>query len=153
MPVPVALARLLAGRPVPGRPEQAFPFLTVDAAGFPHVALLSRAELDVSRDGGAVLAVLASRRSRANLRRTGQATLVAVGGTTAHYAKLRLAHAIEQHDRLACRLELADYQADTLGIELSAICYEASGALAELERWDISDRLMQSLDPDGSSPG
>ncbi|HEX3960322.1 MAG TPA: hypothetical protein VHZ03_27410 [Trebonia sp.] len=107
----------------------------------------------MSRDGGAVLAVLASRRTRANMRRTGQATLIAVGEMTAHYAMLRLIHAVEQHDRLACRLELADYQADTLGIELSAIRYETTGALAELERWDISDRLMQSLDSDGSSPG
>ena len=38
---------MLEGAPVVGAREQAFPFITVDAGGFPHPALLSRAELEV----------------------------------------------------------------------------------------------------------
>ena len=84
MSVPAGLARLLAGRPAIGAREQAFPFLTVDEGGFPHVALLSRAEVGVSPDGSEVLAVVAGRRTRANLERDRRAGLIAVGGTTAH---------------------------------------------------------------------
>ena len=56
MTVPAALAGLLHGRPAVGAREQAFVFLTVDQAGFPYAALLSRAELAVSPDRREVLA-------------------------------------------------------------------------------------------------
>ena len=126
--VPEELAALLAGWPEPGRAEQAFPFLTVDEAGFPHAALLSRAELDVSADRSAVLAVVASTRTRAHLERDGRATLIAVGGTTAH-----------------CRLAVAGYKADSLGIPLSSAGFTATAEIGRLERWPDSRRLLARL--------
>ncbi|HWG02334.1 MAG TPA: hypothetical protein VG164_10890 [Trebonia sp.] len=121
MTVPAGLARLLAGRPDVGAAEQAFPLLTVDDAGFPHVALLSKAEIDVTPDGSAVLAVIASRRTRANLGRDGRAGLIAIGGTVAHYAKLSVVRAIDTPAALGCVLRVAEHKADSLGIPLSPI--------------------------------
>jgi hypothetical protein len=143
--VPEELAALLAGWPEPGRAEQAFPFLTVDEAGFPHAALLSRAELDVSPDRSAVLAVVASTRTRANLERDGRATLIAVGGTTAHYAKLRVTRRITGGGALGCRLAVAGHKADSLGIPLSPAGFTATAEIGRLERWQDSRRLLASL--------
>ena len=62
MTVPPELVAMLEGAPVVGAREQAFPFITVDAGGFPHPALLSRAELEVG-PAGELHAALRSRRS------------------------------------------------------------------------------------------
>jgi len=145
MTVPAALAGLLDGRPTVGTREQAFMFLTVDQAGFPHVALLSRAELAVSPDGREVLAVVAGRRTRANLERDGRAGLVAVEGTTAHYAKLRVVRTIDAGESIGCAMTLAGYQADTLGIPLSPVSFVTTAGLARLEDWAASDRLLRRL--------
>jgi len=145
MRLPDELARLLAGRPVPGQREQAFPFLTVDAAGYPHVALLSRAELDVGPAQASVLAVVASRRTRENLARDGRAGLIAIAGLTAHYAKLRVTRSVEAGDLLGCELELSEYKADSLGIPLSPAEFMASAELAALENWQRSEAVLRLL--------
>jgi hypothetical protein len=149
MTIPDELARLLDGRPAAGVREQAFVFLTVDQYGFPHVALLSRAELGVGPGGQEVLAVVASRRTRANLERDGRAGLVAVAGTTAHYAKLRVIRTIDAGESIGCAMRLAEYQADTLGIPLSPASFVPTADLARLEDWEASDRLLRRLAGDG----
>ncbi len=148
--VPDALTRLLTGHPVPGNREQAFSFLTVDEAGFPHVALLSRAEVDVSMDGAEVLAVVASPGTRANLERDGKAGLIAVDGTTAHYAKLRVTRAIDAGPLIGCAMTIAGYKADSLGIPLTPMGFTATEDLARLERWEASGELLRRLSAAGS---
>jgi hypothetical protein len=143
--IPAVLRGLLDGRPAVGVREQAFPFLTVDEAGFPHVALLSRAEIGVSPDGREVLAVVASRRTRANLERDGRAGLIAVGATTAHYAKLRVGRVIDAGPALACALSLTDYKADSLGIPLAPVSFVTSAEIARLEDWAASEELLLRL--------
>lgn len=145
MTVPGELARLLAGRPDIGAAEQAFPFLTVDEAGFPHVALLSRAEVDVMPDGSEVLAVIASSRTRANLTRDGHAGLIAVAGTIAHYAKLRLLRTIDTPAAIGCVMQVAEHKADSLSIPLSPIGFITTPEIARLEDWDASERLLRRL--------
>ena len=90
MTVAPAVAALLAGTPEIGTQEQAFPFVTVDAEGFPHAALLSRMEVEIGPGNADLRAAVRSTRTRANLDRDGRATLIAVEGRTAHYVKLRL---------------------------------------------------------------
>jgi hypothetical protein len=143
--IPGALRGLLDGRPAAGHREQAFPFLTVDEVGFPHVALLSRAEIGVSPDGREVLAVVASRRTRANLERDGRAGLVAVDGTTAHYAKLRVGRVIDAGPVLACALSLAEYKADSLGIPLAPVSFVTTAEIARVEDWARSEELLVRL--------
>src|SRR5258708_5426608 len=135
MTVPGELARLLTGRPDIGAAEQAFPFLTVDEAGFPHAALLSRAEVDVTPDGSAALAVIASRRTRANITRDGHAGLIAVAGTTAHYVKLSVLRAIETPAAIGCVMRVTEHKADSLGIPLSPIRFVTTPEIAHLEDW------------------
>lgn len=136
MPAPVRA--LLEGWPEVGATEQAFPFLTVDEAGFPHTCLLSRAELDAGDTE--IRAVLAGRTTPANLRRTGTATLVAVEGETAHVLKLRAQREIAVDDATAVALEVASHRADSLGMPLDGIRYVVTDALPSIERWDRSRR-------------
>jgi hypothetical protein len=144
-PLPAPLAALLAGRPAPGGTEQAFPLLTVDETGFPHVALLSRAEIEVSASGAALFVAIASGRTRANLLRGRRCTLIAVGGQSAHYAKLVVSATLSAPPLLGCELRLAEYKADSLGIDLSPVEYAATGDLAQLEHWDQSLALLRRL--------
>jgi hypothetical protein len=143
--VPASLAGLLAGSPEVGAHEQAFPFLTVDDAGFPHVALLSRSELDVPADRSAVLAAIYSTRTRANLGRDGHAGLIAVGGTTAYYAKLRVTHSVELEGMLGCAMELVELKDDSYGIRLDPIGFTTTEQIAAMDRWESCARVLAAL--------
>jgi hypothetical protein len=149
MNVDADLAHLLLGPAEIGNDEQAFVFLTVDEHGYAHPALLSRAELDVSPDG-LVLAVVASTRTKANLARDRRATLIAVGGTVAHYAKLRLMASIEDDPLLGASFDVIEHKRDSIGIELAPITFRPSASLAELEHWSSSARLLSALVARGS---
>jgi hypothetical protein len=143
--VPDDLAALLEGAPEVDADEQAFPFLTVDEGGFPHVALLSRSELDVTPGRTEVLVAVGSPRTTANLRRDGRAGLIAVGGTVAHYAKLRVVRSIESRGLLGCALAVVEHKADSLGIPLEPIGFRTSAEIARLERWEASAQVLRAL--------
>ncbi|MGP4020622.1 hypothetical protein [Saccharopolyspora sp. 5N708] len=145
MTVPEDLAGLLRGWPRIHVDEQAFPLLTVDESGFPHVALLSRAELDVDADRGAILAVVASGQTRANIRRCGQATLIAVHGEVAHYAKLRTASTTDQDGLLGCVFRLVSHKRDSLGIPLAPIGFQPTAEIVEMEHWARTRNLLDRL--------
>lgn len=135
MSVPTELALLLETWPRPDQDEQAFPFVTVDADGFPHVMLLCTAELLATTDRSALLVAVASKNARANLARTGVATLIAADGAAAHYAKLRV-HEVEQYDHFnVYTCHLAHYKRDSLGIPLRPMDFHATKEIAESERW------------------
>ena len=150
--IPDVVLSTLAGQPVPGVPEQAVPLLTVDQAGFPHVCLLSRAELEA--DQHEVRAAVASTRTRANLERDGRACLVVVEDTTAHYLKLRVTRRLEVAGRLALAFELEEHRADSLGIPLEPMRFTPTAALAELEHWDKSAEALEAARASaGRTPG
>lgn len=133
--VPAELALLLETWPRPDQDEQAFPFVTVDGDGFPHVMLLCTAELLATHDRGALLVAVASANARANLARNGVATLIAADGAAAHYAKLRV-HDTEEHDHFTVyTCHLAHYKRDSLGIPLRPMDFHATKEIAENERW------------------
>ena len=133
--MPAELALLLETWPQPDRDEQAFPFVTVDEEGFPHVMLLCTAELLATPGREALLVAIASRNARANLARNGVATLIAADGIAAHYAKLRV-HDTEEHDRFTLySCHLAEYKRDSLGIPLRPMDFHATEEIAESERW------------------
>lgn len=143
MTLPDDLHRLLIGHPGIEADEQAFPFLTVDENGFPHPALLSRAELEPGPGG--LLAVIASRRTRSNLERDGRATLIAVHETTAHYVKLRLIRSIADDELVGCEFDVTQHKRDTLGIPLTPIGFRTTAEIAELEHWDRTAALLRQL--------
>jgi hypothetical protein len=88
---------------------------------------------------------VASRRTRANLVRTGRATLVAVGGDTAHYLKLRVLRTVEAGGLLGCDLRPVEHVADSVGLALSPIGYRPTEALAEAEFWRASAAVLDGL--------
>lgn len=151
MRVPEELARLLGGEPDAGAAEQAFPFLTLDEAGFPHASLLSRAETGVTRDGREVLAVAAGPRTRSNLRRDGRACLIAIDGATAYYAKLRVVRTILAEDPgpagglEAFAMTVVEHKADTLGVPLTPVTFTPTPEIARAEHWDVAAVLLRRL--------
>lgn len=143
MTMPEDLHRLLRGFPEVGADEQAFPFLTVDESGFPHPALLSRAELEPGPSG--LFAVLAGPRTRSNLERDGRATLIAVHETTAHHVKLRLVRSMIVDDLLGCEFGVVHHKRDTLGIPLAPIAFRTTAEIAEQEHWESTAALLRRL--------
>jgi hypothetical protein len=141
--VPGELVELLAGRPVPGAEEQAFVLLTVDEAGWVHICLLSRAELEA--DAHQIRAVIASRRARRHLARDGRATLLAVGGGVAHVCRLRLERQVEGEGAVAAAFSVVDHARDDAGVALQPLRYRATAELAEREHWARSAELNRRL--------
>ena len=84
--IPTAIVDGLAGFPQIDVLDIIIPLLTVDDAGFPHVCLLSRAEL--SADENHVYAVVSSTVSKANLVRERRATIALITPKAAYYCKL-----------------------------------------------------------------
>jgi hypothetical protein len=91
-----ALFERLSGRD-PGRHRGlVLPFCTVDAGGWPHVALLSYTEV-VARDASTLrVALYADSGSAENLRRGGRATLLIFDAGLAQYIKLHAAELPQQ---------------------------------------------------------
>ncbi len=136
--MPSELALLLETWPQPDRDEQAFPFVTVDENGFPHVMLLCTAELLATPDRDALLVAIVSATARANLARNGVATLIAADGAAAHYTKLRV-HEATEHDEFAIfTCHVVHYKRDSLGIPLRPMDFRATQEVAESERWTMT---------------
>ena len=132
-----------------GEPAQAFPFLTVDDAGLPHVALLSQRELAAAADGTLHAALAAPTTTRANLERSQAATIVAVEGTTVHSVKLRLRTLFEEDGLVGIVLDVLAHKADSLGIEVAPMSFVPTEELGRMERWDRADRMLQRLAAEG----
>ncbi|MBF6440228.1 hypothetical protein IU435_27880 [Nocardia cyriacigeorgica] len=137
---------LLRGWPQIGAAEQAFPFLSVDADGFPHSALLSRAELEPGADGTGLLAIIASTRTRSNLMRSRAAGLIAIDGTVCHRMKLALtAWIADGSDLLGCVFTVTGHTPDDIGVPMRPLTFRPTRELAEMENWRRGDRLFTRL--------
>jgi len=143
--IPAELGALLRGFPDTDSTEQAFPFVTVDTGGYPHTALLSRSELEPGPDDLSVLAAVAGRVTRANLKRTGTASLLAVQGTTCHHAKLRMTGSTTERGLMGCVFTLTEYRRDNIGIMLQPMHFQTSECLAEHENWQRSTAMLTTL--------
>jgi hypothetical protein len=119
-----------------------FPLLTVDELGFPHVCLLSRAELYANEHR--IYAVLASPTTVNNLSRRPVATLVVILDDSAHYLKVRAAH-ISGPVPAAVIFELASSVRDSLAIPLRPPRYLVTSSLPVAEAWAQSAELLASL--------
>lgn len=142
--VPQDVVDALAGQPAVGDLDPIFPLLTTDAAGFPHVCLLGRAEL--AADGQRIYAVLASPTTIGNLRRTGQATLVFIGTLAATYFKLTvIGEPLASAGLIGVRFEVATSRSDAIGVALTPPLFRVEPHLATTERWGDSARLLADL--------
>ncbi len=143
--MPEEVAVLLRGFPRIGTDEQAFVFLTVDTGGFPHAALLSRSELEPGQDPQTLMAVIASRHTRANLRRSGTAGLLAVHGTTCHHLKLRMVASVADRGILGCVFSVTEHKRDDVGIPLQPLSFQTSMEISVLEDWPRSLAMFDRL--------
>ena len=143
--LPPAVVRLLAGAPLVGAVEQAFPLLTVDDAGFPHLYVLSRADVDVADDGGEGRLAIAGRRTRAHLRRDGRATLLAVDGDTVHVAKLVARREVAADGVAAVAFSVASVDRSTAGVPLTPLSFTLPAELPRHEAWDRRAHLLRTL--------
>jgi hypothetical protein len=142
MTVPPEIVAVLAGSPEVGAWEPMFPLLTVDEPGFPHVCLLSRAELH--SDVHHVYAVLASPTTVNNLSRRSAATLMVIVDDAAHYLKLRMVHT-SGSVRTAVVFEVISSVRDSLAIPLMPPQYLVTSSLPVAEAWEQSAELLFSL--------
>jgi hypothetical protein len=142
MTVPSEIVATLAGWPEVASWEPMFPLLTVDDSGFPHVCLLSRAELQA--DAQHVYAVLASPTTLSNLRQRPVATLLVVLTDSACYLKLRAVH-IGQSGPAEVVFEVTMSTRDSLAIPLRAPQYLVAASLPAAEAWERSAELLTGL--------
>jgi hypothetical protein len=132
--------------------SQAFPLLTVDAGGRPHVCLLCAAQLAVLADRQEIALSIAGRTTCENLRARPVATLVAIGGTTAHYLKGTVVRDVTVEGRAGFVLHVDDHKADSAGVELSPVLFRFSPELAIEERWSRDAAVLRALAGAGSGP-
>lgn len=154
MNVPDEVRRTLLGQPTVGTSDQAFLLITVDPVGFPHVCLLSRAELEA--DEFEIRAVLESRQTRDNLETSNVATLIAVtDNDAAFYCKLRVQRMRECEGRSAVGFNVVGAKRDSVGVELTAFSFFVDRQLPVLEGWEKSRRCLEWLTASrpGRNPG
>jgi hypothetical protein len=78
----------------PTRPYDAYPLVTVDEDGWPHVALLSWGELLPKGDTHVMLALWPASSTRRNLERTGRAVLDIAGEGGVLHVRLRVENCV-----------------------------------------------------------
>lgn len=144
MRVPAEVRWALNGTPRVGAWNDMIPFLTVDEHGYPHVCLLSRAELSTDEDH--VYAVVASPTSIANLTRSGQSTLVVITDAAALYVKLDAAGLVQDQDWLGMAFTVAHVKSDGIGVPLAPPRYLAPQTITTDEDWDRSAQVLQELE-------
>jgi hypothetical protein len=143
--VPDVVFGELQGEPRVGTAaEQAYVFLTTDAAGAPHVCLLSRAQLDADTD--AVRAVVYSSGTKANLERRGLACLVVIAGGAAHYCTLAVRRQMVAGRLTGYAMELTSYRCDEVpGAQLQGMRYRVTEQMPKDEDWATTRRMLGDL--------
>lgn len=141
-PIPPEVETVLRGASETGQWETVITLITVDGAGVPDICLLSRTELD-SADGN-VLAAVASTKARANLTRSGRATLW-VWTPVPTYLALRVVKAIPAGELTGYEFELTRVLADDLGAGLRPPLFHVESWLGEAELWHRSAALLARL--------
>jgi hypothetical protein len=146
MMVPPEIIGLLDGRPEINSWEPVFTLLTVDEAGFPHVCLVSRMELEA--DARHIYAVLAAATTTANLARRPVATLVTVHDDVASYLKLAMVRASTSMP-MAVAFEVVTLTRDSLGIPLTPPRYLVTSSLPVAETWARTTELLSRFRASG----
>jgi hypothetical protein len=139
-----SIVEALTGYPEVGVPDAIIPLLTVDEAGYPHVCLLSRAELDA--DASHIYAVVASTVSKSNIRRDRRATLILFTALAAYYCKLDVATINEDDGLLGIVFTVSSTKKDgDESFHMQAPNYLPTEAIASNEHWTHSRTLLREL--------
>lgn len=142
--IPTSIVEALIGYPEVGVSDVIIPLITVDEAGYPHVCLLSRAELNA--DTNHIYAVVASTVSRANIWRDRRATLIIFTVRTAYYCKLDAAVLRDDGDLLGVVFTILLIKEDgDESFHMEAPRYLPTDAIASKEHWARSRSLLHEL--------
>jgi hypothetical protein len=142
--IPTSIVEALIGYPEAGVSDVIIPLITVDEAGYPHVCLLSRAELNA--DTNHIYAVVASTVSRANIWRDRRATLIIFTVSTAYYCKLDAAVLRDDGDLLGVVFAILLIKEDgDESFHMEAPRYLPTDAIALKEHWARSRSLLREL--------
>jgi hypothetical protein len=142
--IPVSIVEALIGYPDVGASDVIIPLITVDEAGYPHVCLLSRAEL--TADTNQIYAVVASTVSRANICRDRRATLIIFTVRTAYYCKLDAAVLRDDGALLGVVFTILSIKQDgDESFHMEAPRYLPTDAIASKENWVGSRSLLHEL--------
>jgi hypothetical protein len=124
---------------------QVYVLMTVDPAGYPHVALLTGDQMREGPGGDELRAVVWGARTRAHLIDSGRATLLVADYRFAHYLKLAVVDSVEQVGRLGVVLRLTDCAHDTAGVDLVPMAFRWSVQLAAREGWERDAAMLDLL--------
>ena len=142
--LPKSIVDALIGYPEVGVSDIMIPLLTVDEAGYPHVCLLSRAELDA--DTNHIYAVIASPVSKSNILRDRQATLIVFAASAAYYSKLDATLIKEDDHLLGVVFTLHSIKEDgDESFNMEAPRYLPTDAIASMEHWARSRSFLREL--------
>ena len=145
-PIPTSIVDALIGYPEVGVPDVIIPLLTVDESGYPHVCLLSRAELDA--DTNYIYAVVASPVSKSNIFRDRRATLVVFTARSAYYSKLDADLIKEDGQLLGIVFSLHSMKQDgDESFHMEAPHYLPTDEIATMEHWDRTRSFLRELHP------
>ena len=149
--LPTSFVDALIGYPEIGVPDIMIPLLTVDEESYPHVCLLSRAELDA--DMNHIYAVVASSVTKSNILRDRRATLIVFTPRTAYYSKLDAALTKEDGHLLGVVFALHSIKEDgDESFHMDVPRYLPTEAIALMEQWERSRSFLRellTLDADG----
>ena len=137
------LAELTAGDVAVGVPDPIISLLTCGEDGFVQHCALSRTEVAVV--GRHVDIAITARRTRANLARTGQATLVAIIASSIMSFRLTAIRSVDRDGIVATRFDVRGCDRDDLGVPLTSATFVATSRLVELERWDETRAALLAL--------
>ncbi|HUZ40378.1 MAG TPA: hypothetical protein VMU68_03170 [Acidimicrobiales bacterium] len=142
--LPRSIVDTLTGYPEVGVPDIMIPLLTVDERGYPHVCLLSRAELNA--DTNHIYAVVASSVSKSNILRDRRATLIVFTRSAAYYSKLDAALLKEDGHLLGVVFTLHSIKEDgDESFHMEVPRYLPTEAIALMEHWEQSRSLLGEL--------
>ena len=142
--IPSSMVEALDGYPEVGVADAMIPLLTVDEAGYPHVCLLSRAELNA--DSSHVYAVVASPVTKSNLLRDRRATLVVFTPRSANYAKLDANGFKENGHLMGIVFDLHSMKEDgNESFHMEVPRYMPTDEIATMEHWDLTRALLADL--------
>lgn len=145
MQVPRAVSDDLRGEPDVGTADEpVYLLLTSDADGQPRVCLLSRAQL--AAEGDTIRAVVYSTGTKANLDRSGIASLVHVREGAAHYCALAVRRQASIGTLTGYAMQLRAHRRDEIpGAQLRGMRYTVTERMPADEDWATTRRLLDDL--------
>lgn len=142
--VPEVALRALSGSPEVGSFDLVVPLVTVSPAGFPHLCLLSRSQLAVTKEE--VHAAVRSSRAVADLRRGAGAVIFLIEGDSAISLRVRAVRFdSEEPGCTGVALRVVSAERDSAGVPLRPPRFLVTEGLARAEAWERDALVLGRL--------